>query len=102
MSTLEQPPFDLESISLEQLEQLTERKRQQLHQETLAKKAHLESELADIGRQIEELQARKGPLEAELRAVAKSLGLGSGDRAAKRAPRKPKKAETELPSTPEA
>lgn len=94
--------FDLDSISLEELELLTERKRQQLHQEAVEKQAQLESEIASVSRQIEELLARKGNLETELRAVAKSLGTG-GDRAAKRNPRKPRKpAEAELPPTPEA
>jgi DNA-binding protein H-NS len=103
MSTFEQPSFDLDSISLAELEQLTERKRQQLHQEAVDRKAQLESEITAIGQQIEELQARKGHLETELRTVAKSLGLGGGDRSTKRSPRKPKKdAETELPQTPEA
>jgi len=103
MTTFEQPSFDLDSISLAELEQLTERKRQQVHQEALDKKAQLESEIADIGQQIEGLQVRKGELETELRAVAKSLGLGTSDRSTKRSPRKPKiAAETDLPPTPEA
>jgi DNA-binding protein H-NS len=103
MSTFEQPAIDLDTISLEQLEQLTERKRQQLHQESLDRKAQLESEIAGIGQQIDELQARKGQLEADLRTVAKSLGLGGSDKSAKRAPRKPRKAaETEAPASPEA
>lgn len=94
--------FDLNSISLEELELLTERKRQQLHQEAIEKQAQLESDIAGVSQQIQELQARKGQLETELRAVAKSLGTGGGDRAAKR-PRKPKKpAEAEIPPTPEA
>ena len=94
----------LDSLSLEELEVLAERKRKQLHQEAVEKKAHLESEIASIGQQIQELQAKKGELEAQLKAVAKSLGGSSngGERAAKRAPRKPSKpAETETPSAPE-
>jgi hypothetical protein len=95
----------LDSLSLEELEVLTERKRKQLHLEAIEKKANLESEIASIGEQIQELQAKKGELETELRAVDKSLGLASngGERTARRGPRKtPKPAETELPSAPEA
>jgi hypothetical protein len=95
----------LDSLSLEELELLTERKRKQLHLEAVEKKAHLESEIASIGEQIQVLQARKMELETELRAVAKSLGLAKngGEHSAPRNPRKPKKsAETELPSPPEA
>ncbi len=102
---LEQRGFhSLDSLSLEELELLTERKRKQLHQEAIAKKAHLESEIAGIGQQIQELQARKAELETQLSAVAKSLGLASngGERTARRNPRKPKKpTETELPSSQE-
>lgn len=96
---------DLDSLSLEELELLAERKRKQLHLEAVEKKARLESEITDIGQQIQELQTRKTELETQLRSVAKSLGLASngGERTARRDPRKPKKpAETELPSTPEA
>ena len=96
---------DLDSLSLEELELLTERKRKQLHLEATEKKAQLENEIADIGQQIQELQAKKEDLETQLRAVAKSLGLAGngGERVARRAPRKPKApAETELPSTSEA
>ena len=102
---LEQRGFhDLDSLSLAELELLTERKRKQLHLEAVEKKAHLESEITSIGQQIQELQARKVELETELRAIAKSLGLASngGERTARRNPRKPKNpAETDLPSTPE-
>jgi outer membrane murein-binding lipoprotein Lpp len=94
----------LDSLSLEELELLAERKRKQLHQEAVEKKAHLESEIASIGQQIQELQAKKGELETQLRAVAKSLGAASngGERAARRTPRKATKpADTETPSTPE-
>jgi DNA-binding protein H-NS len=102
---LEQRGFrGLDSLSLEELELLAERKRKQLHQEALEKKAHLESEIARIGQQIQELQASKAELETQLRAVAKSLGTASngGERAARRSPRKPKPAEAELPSSPKA
>ena len=102
---LEQRGFHgLDSLSLEELELLAERKRKQLHSEATEKKAHLESEIASVGQQIQELQARKATLETELRAVAKSLGLSSngGERPARRTPRKPKPTETQSPSTPEA
>ena len=103
---LEQRGFHgLDSLSLEELELLAERKRKQLHSEATEKKAHLESEIASVGQQIQELQARKATLETELRAVAKSLGLASngGERPARRTPRKSSKpTETQPPSTPEA
>jgi DNA-binding protein H-NS len=102
---LEQRGFHgLDSLSLEELELLAERKRKQLHQEALEKKAHLESEIGRIGQQIQELQASKAELETQLRAVAKSLGTASngGERAPRRGPRRPKPAETELPSSSEA
>jgi DNA-binding protein H-NS len=95
--------FDLNAISLEELELLTQRKREQLHQEAVDKQAQLESEIAQVSQQIEELRTRKEQLETELRAVNKSLGNGSGDRTSKRAPRKPKKpAEAEPLLAPEA
>jgi chromosome segregation ATPase len=103
---LEQRGFHgLDSLSLEELELLAERKRKQLHLEATEKKARLESEITSIGQQIQELQARKVTLETQLRAIPKSLGLASsgGERAARRNPRKPSKpTETQLPSTPEA
>ena len=102
---LEQRGFHgLDSLSLEELELLAERKRKQLHLEATEKKAHLESEIASIGQQIQELQARKVTLETQLRAIAKSLGLASGgERAARRTPRKPgTPAKTQPPSAPEA
>ena len=92
----------LDSLSLEELELLAERKRKQLHLEAIEKKARLEGEITRIGEQIQELQARKAELETELRAMTKSLGLAKsgGERSA---PRKPKKnAESERPSPPEA
>lgn len=106
VKNLEQRGFHgLDSLSLEELELLTERKRKQLHQEAIEKKAQLESEIASIGQQLQALQARKEELETQLHAIAKSLGLASngGERTARRNPRKPTKpAETELPSTPVA
>jgi hypothetical protein len=106
VNDLEQRGFQgLDSLSLEELELLTERKRKQLHLEAVEKKAHLESEITSVGEQIQGLQARKVELETQLRAIAKSLGLAKsgGEHSAPRNPRKPKKnAETELPSPPEA
>jgi DNA-binding protein H-NS len=95
----------VDSLSLEELELLTERKRKQLHQEAVERKAQLESEIAGVGQQIQELQARKSELEAQLRTHAKSMGAPgkSGESTAKRAPRKPRKAaETDPSSIPEA
>jgi hypothetical protein len=93
----------VDSLSLEELELLTERKRKQLHQEAVERKAQLESEIASVSRQIQELQARKSELETQLRAHAKSMGVGkSSEGTAKRAPRKPKKsAEAEDPAIPQ-
>ena len=94
----------LDSLSLEELELLAERKRKQLHLEATEKKAHLESEITSVSKQIEELQAKKVELEAQLRAVTKSLGLAGngGERAARRTPRKPgKPAETQPQASPE-
>jgi len=105
VKNLEQRGFQgLDSLSLEELELLAERKRKQLHLEAVEKKAHLESEVTSIGEQIQVLQARKVELETQLRAVAKSLGLAKngGEHGAPRNARKPKKtAETGLPSPPE-
>jgi chromosome segregation ATPase len=102
---LEQRGFHgLDSLSLEELELLAERKRKQIHLEATEKKTQLESEITSIGQQIQELQARKATLETQLRAIAKSLGLAGngGERAARRSPSKPRKpAETQPPSTPE-
>jgi len=94
----------VDSLSLEELELLTERKRKQLHQEAVERKAQLESEIAGVSQQIQELQARKSELEAELRVHTKSMGVAgkSGESTAKRAPRKPKKpAEAESPAIPQ-
>ena len=104
---LEQRGFHgLDSLSLEELELLAERKRKQLHQEAIQKKAQLESEITRIGQQIQELQVRKGELETELRALAKSraaLASNGSERTVARNPRKVKKpAESELRSTSEA
>jgi DNA-binding protein H-NS len=101
---LEQRGFhDLDSLSLQELEVLAERKRKQLHSEALERKTQLESEIAAVGQQIQELQARKVELEAQLRAHSKSLGAANGaERATQRKPRKPKApAESESTSTPE-
>jgi hypothetical protein len=90
----------LDTLSLEELQLLTERKRKQVHLEATEKKAQLESEIDSIGTQIQQLSARKVALTEELHAVMKSLGLpaSGGERAARRNPRKPKKdAETQLP-----
>jgi phage shock protein A len=94
----------VDSLSLEELQLLTERKRKQLHQEAIERKAQLEGEIAGVGQQIQELQARKSELETQLRALAKSLGPAgkSSESTAKRAPRKAKKsAEADAPSIPE-
>jgi hypothetical protein len=94
----------LDSLSLEELQLLTERKRRQLHLEATEKKALLESEISSIDEQIQELGAKKLALTEELDAVVKSLGLptSGGERPARRNQRKPKKAvETELPVPPE-
>jgi uncharacterized protein YydD (DUF2326 family) len=95
----------LDTLSLEELELLTERKRRQLHLEATEKKALLESELSSIDEQIRELGARKVALTAELNAVTKSLGLpaSGGERPARRNQRKLQKAvETQLPPVPES
>jgi hypothetical protein len=94
----------LDSLSLEELELLAQRKRKQLHLEAVEKKTQLENEIASIGQQMQELQARKAALETQLRAIAKSLGLGGngGERTTRRSLGKPRKpAETQTPSTPE-
>jgi hypothetical protein len=94
----------LETLSLEELQLLTERKRKQLHLEATEKKAQLESELNSVAAQIQELGVRQVALTEELQAVMKSLGLpaGGGERAARRNPRKPKKeVETQLPPAAE-
>jgi hypothetical protein len=102
---LEQRGFHgLDTLSLEELQLLTERKRRQLHLEATEKKALLESELSSIDEQIQALGARKVAVTEELNAVTKSLGLPSngGERPAKRNQRKPQKAaETPLPTVPE-
>ena len=95
----------LDTLSLEDLQLLTERKRRQLHLEATEKKALLESEIGSIDTQIEELGAKKVTLTQELDAVMKSLGLptSGSERPARRNQRKVKKAvETQLPPAPEA
>jgi hypothetical protein len=103
---LEQRGFhDLDTLSLEELQLLTERKRRQLHLEATEQKALLESELSSIDEQIQELGARKVALTAQLNAVTKSLGLpaSGGERPARRNQRKLKKVvETQLPPVPES
>ena len=95
----------IDTLSLEELQLLTERKRKQLHQEALEKKAQLENEISSIEQQIQELGARKVALTEELDAHLKSIGLSAsgGERPAKRSPRKPKAVETtQLSPTSEA
>ncbi|MFL6603842.1 MAG: hypothetical protein ACJ8R9_21285 [Steroidobacteraceae bacterium] len=90
----------LDTLSLEELQLLTERKRRQLHFEANEKKALLESEISSIDEKIQELGARKVTLTEELDAVMKSLGLpaGKGERPARRNQRKPRKTvEAQLP-----
>jgi septal ring factor EnvC (AmiA/AmiB activator) len=90
----------LDTLSLEELQLLTERKRRQLHLEATEKKAQLESEISGIDEQIQELGAKKVALSEELDAVMKSLGLpaSGGERPARRNQRKPRKAvEAQLP-----
>ena len=92
----------LDTLSLEELQLLTERKRRQLHLEATEKKAQLESEISSIEQQIQELGARKVALAEELEAVKKSLGLptNGSERAARKSTKKKEKvAETE-PSPP--
>ena len=94
----------LDTLSLEELQLLTERKRKQLHLEATEKKAQLESEIISIDEQIQELGAKKVTLTEELNAVKKSLGISTGgaDRPARRNPRKPQKeVESQPPSDPE-
>lgn len=90
----------LDTLSLEELQLLTERKRRQLHLEATEKKALLESEISSIDEQIQELGAKKMALTEELDAVMKSLGLPTigRERAPRRTQRKPQKAvEAQLP-----
>ncbi|MEA3182734.1 MAG: hypothetical protein QOI59_6257 [Gammaproteobacteria bacterium] len=94
----------LDTLSLEELQLLTERKRRQLHLEATEKKALLASEISSIDAQIQELGARKVALTEELYAVMKSLGLATSgnERPARRNQRKPKKSvETQLPPATE-
>jgi len=94
----------LDTLSLEELQLLTERKRRQLHLEATEKKALLESEISSIDTQIQDLGAKKVALTEELDAVTKSLGLptNGSERPARRNQRKPKKSvETQLPPATE-
>jgi hypothetical protein len=103
---LEQRGFHgLDTLSLEELQLLTERKRRQLQLEATEKKALLESEISSIDEQIQELGAKKVALTEELDAVMKSLGppTSGGERPARRSQRKPRKAvDTQLPPVAEA
>jgi hypothetical protein len=90
----------LDTLSLEELQLLTERKRRQLQLEATEKKALLESEISSIDEQIQELGAKKVALAEELDAVTKSLGLPTSgrERPPRRTQRKPQKAvEAQLP-----
>jgi hypothetical protein len=91
----------IDTLSLQELELLTERKRRQLHLEATEKKALLENEISSIEQQIQELGARKVALSAELQAVAKSLGLATngGDRPARKSQRKPRKPAEDQPAS---
>ena len=94
----------LDTLSLEELQLLTERKRRQLHLEATEKKALLASEISSIDARIQELGAKKVALTEELDAVMKSLGLptGGSERPARRNQRKPKKSvEPQLPPASE-
>src|SRR5687767_8591255 len=67
---LEQRGFHaLDSLSLEELQLLTERKRRQLQWEAAERKTQLETEISSIDQQIEELGTRKVALTEELNAV---------------------------------
>jgi septal ring factor EnvC (AmiA/AmiB activator) len=102
---LEQRGFHgLDTLSLDELQLLTERKRRQLHLEATEKKALLESEISTIDKQIQELGAKKVALTEELAAVTKSLGIPTGrsERPARRNHRKAQKAVgTQVPAVPE-
>jgi hypothetical protein len=90
----------LDTLSLEELQLLTERKRKQVHLEATEKKALLETQISSIDEQIQELGAQKVALTQELQAVMKSLGLSTsgGERPARQKQRKPQKAvEAQLP-----
>jgi hypothetical protein len=92
---LEQRGFHaLDSLSLEELQLLTERKRRRLQWEAAERKTQLETEISSIDQQIEELGTRKVALTEELNAVMKSLGIGGGrgERPARRNARKGQKA----------
>ena len=99
---LEQRGFHgLDTLSLEELQLLTERKRRQFQLEVTEKKALLESEISSIEQQIQELGTKKVALTEELDAVMKSMGLptSGGERPARRNQRKNKKA-VETPLSP--
>jgi uncharacterized protein (DUF342 family) len=94
----------LETLSLEELQALTERKRRQIQLEATENKARLENEIISIDQQIQELGEKKVALTEELNAVLKSMGLPTGgERQARRAPRKNQKAtEPQVPPASEA
>jgi hypothetical protein len=94
----------LDTLSLEELQLLTERKRRQLQLEAIEKKAQLESEISGIEEQIQELGKKKIALTEELGALLKSMGLSTNgsERPARRKERKPKTtAETQSSPTSE-
>jgi hypothetical protein len=84
----------IDTLSLEELQLLTERKRKQLQQEAIEKKERLESEIISIEQTIQELGAKKVALTEELDAVLKSMGLptSGGERPARKSSRKNQKA----------
>jgi DNA-binding protein H-NS len=84
----------LDTLSLEELQILTERKRKQIHLEATEKKATLENQISSIEAKIHELNTQKQTLTEELTAVMKSLGLEAANGAQRSPrPRKPKKSE---------
>lgn len=100
---LEQRGFQgLDTLSLEELQILTERKRKQLHLEAIERKAQLEGEISGIEQQIQDLGAKKVALTEELDALLKSLGLpGNGsERPARKKQPKVKKVEEAPPASP--
>ena len=93
----------LDSLSLEELQLLTERKRKQIHLEATEKKAMLESEISSVEAKIQDLIVQKQTLAEELSAVLKSLGLEANGAQRPARPRKPKKSEdTQAPPSTES
>jgi len=98
---LEQRGFQgIDTLSLEELQLLAERKRKQLQLEAAQKKAQLESDISSIDQQMQELSAKRAALADELTAHLKSMGLptGGGERSARKGPRKNQKAVEAQPS----